>query len=115
MSFIIRALGRWLRSWRAGDTHLTSNLPAFKDVPQSIKLTSPDFEHGKPIPIKHAGKGVGDDVSPALSWEGVPTGTKELAIVFEVNPSLDIHQYSCTGTHRAASFVDTAWLFLQYV
>ena len=70
---------------------MTSNLPGFKDVPQSIKLTSPDFEHGSPIPIKHAGKGVGDNLSPALKWEGVPAGTKELAIVLEVDASLHMH------------------------
>ena len=45
----------------------------------AIRLTSPAFEAGGPIPRKYTGEGV--DVSPPLAWEGVPTRAKELALI----------------------------------
>jgi Raf kinase inhibitor-like YbhB/YbcL family protein len=45
----------------------------------SLTLTSPVFSEGAPIPKKYTGDG--PDVSPPLAWTGLPTGTKELALV----------------------------------
>jgi Raf kinase inhibitor-like YbhB/YbcL family protein len=45
----------------------------------AMKLSSPSFEAGKPIPAKFTGEGA--DVSPALKWEGAPAGTKSFALV----------------------------------
>lgn len=45
----------------------------------SFKLSSTAFEPGKVIPRKHTGEG--GDVSPPLSWEHVPDGTKEFALI----------------------------------
>jgi Raf kinase inhibitor-like YbhB/YbcL family protein len=42
-------------------------------------LTSPAFEHGGEIPGGHTGDG--EDVSPQLVWQGVPEGTRSLALV----------------------------------
>jgi Raf kinase inhibitor-like YbhB/YbcL family protein len=47
----------------------------------SIRITSTAFESGQPIPRKYTGEG--QDVSPALSWQGVPAGTKELALIVD--------------------------------
>ncbi|SDY28837.1 YbhB/YbcL family Raf kinase inhibitor-like protein [Tindallia californiensis] len=44
-----------------------------------LKLTSSAFEFGKKIPQKHTGEGV--DVSPSLSWQNIPEGTKSFAVV----------------------------------
>jgi len=44
-----------------------------------ITVTSSAFKDGSPIPKKHTGEG--EDVSPALSWSGVPAGTQELALI----------------------------------
>jgi Raf kinase inhibitor-like YbhB/YbcL family protein len=44
-----------------------------------IELASSAFEPGKPIPAKYTADG--EDVSPPLSWSGVPQGTKELALI----------------------------------
>ncbi len=44
-----------------------------------MKLTSPAFEHGQPIPKKYTGEG--PDVSPPLRWEGAPAGTRSFAII----------------------------------
>ncbi len=45
----------------------------------SIQVTSPAFEHGKPIPRKYTGEG--EDISPPLGWSGLPKGTKELVLI----------------------------------
>src|SRR3712207_1399813 len=46
-----------------------------------LALTSPAFAPGGRIPEKHAC--TGDNVSPPLSWSGVPSGTEELALTLE--------------------------------
>jgi Raf kinase inhibitor-like YbhB/YbcL family protein len=45
----------------------------------TMKLTSPSFEHQHAIPAKHTGEGA--DASPALKWEGAPSGTKSFALI----------------------------------
>ncbi|HWL89168.1 MAG TPA: YbhB/YbcL family Raf kinase inhibitor-like protein [Polyangiaceae bacterium] len=75
--------GRMLRRVRAGEKHLTWNDPSASDAPASIALVSPTFEPGGFIPLRHAGKGVGENVSPALSWSGVPRETEELVLIVE--------------------------------
>jgi Raf kinase inhibitor-like YbhB/YbcL family protein len=50
-------------------------------------LSSPDFKDGARLATKNAGNNksnpncVGENVSPALSWSGVPEGTKSLALM----------------------------------
>ena len=46
-----------------------------------LKLTSPAFVNMGDIPIKHSCDG--EDVSPPLSWEGVPDGCVAMAIIME--------------------------------
>jgi hypothetical protein len=46
-------------------------------------LSSPSFAGGCPIPRRHAGKGVGDDISPALAWSGVPGETAEILLLID--------------------------------
>ena len=45
----------------------------------SIDVTSVAFGPSERIPTTHTGEG--DDVSPALSWTGLPAGTEELALI----------------------------------
>lgn len=45
----------------------------------SITLQSEAFAPGQPIPVKFSGDG--DDLSPPLSWKGLPAGTQELALI----------------------------------
>jgi Raf kinase inhibitor-like YbhB/YbcL family protein len=45
----------------------------------TLRLASPAFDDGQPIPPEFTC--VGDDVSPPLTWTGVPDGTAELALV----------------------------------
>lgn len=44
-----------------------------------LLLLSTSFAPGQPIPLRHTGDGV--DVSPPLSWDGVPPGTQSLALI----------------------------------
>ena len=45
----------------------------------TIQITSPAFTQGHPIPKKYTGEGA--NVSPPLSWTGIPEGTKELVLI----------------------------------
>jgi Raf kinase inhibitor-like YbhB/YbcL family protein len=45
----------------------------------TFQVTSSAFTQGHPIPKKYTGEGT--DVSPPLSWSGIPDGTKELALI----------------------------------
>jgi len=47
----------------------------------ALRITSPAFEHGEPMPRRYTCEG--DDISPALEWSGVPEGTKSLALIVD--------------------------------
>jgi len=47
----------------------------------SIIITSSDFQAGEMIPSKYTCDG--ENVSPCLMWEGIPTGTASLIIIME--------------------------------
>jgi Raf kinase inhibitor-like YbhB/YbcL family protein len=76
------ALGRLLRSVRAGERRLLQNDPRL-DAQSEFGLASPDFADGGMIPRQCAAKGVGDNLSPALRWAGVPREAAELALVIQ--------------------------------
>ncbi len=78
-----RFLGRVLKGFHAGEKHLAWNDAVSGDAPAIITLTSPAFHPGGTIPSRHAGKGVGENVSPALAWLGVPASAKEIVIIVE--------------------------------
>ncbi len=44
-----------------------------------LTIVSPAFKQGSPIPKKYTGDG--PDVSPPLNWDGIPEGTKSLALI----------------------------------
>ena len=46
-----------------------------------VMLNSSAFEPNGPIPAKYTCEG--EDVSPALTWSGVPSGTKSLALIVD--------------------------------
>jgi hypothetical protein len=47
----------------------------------NLSLSSSVFQDGADIPVKHTCDG--QDISPALSWDGVPPGTKSLALIID--------------------------------
>jgi Raf kinase inhibitor-like YbhB/YbcL family protein len=78
-----RFLGRVFRWRRAGDRHLAWNDARLRHAPATIRLTSSAFADGAAMPARHAGEGVGDNLSPALDWAGLPEGTAELVLLVE--------------------------------
>ena len=47
----------------------------------SLTIQSPAFSEGKPIPRRYTGDG--EDLSPQLSWSGLPATVRELALVVD--------------------------------
>jgi Raf kinase inhibitor-like YbhB/YbcL family protein len=47
----------------------------------SVIVRSQAFEPGAAIPRRHTGDG--EDLSPPLSWTGLPPGTRELALIVD--------------------------------
>ena len=75
-------LGTLLRRFRAGEAR--SPMGGTKYAAEStIAITSAAFTDGGAIPQKHAGKGVGDNVSPALRWTGVPAQARQLVLIMD--------------------------------
>lgn len=46
-----------------------------------LSIKSPGFPHGGEIPTRHTCEG--EDIPPALTWEGVPPGARSLALVVD--------------------------------
>jgi Raf kinase inhibitor-like YbhB/YbcL family protein len=64
-----------------GDRHALASARSETRATATIAVTSPAFAAGAPIPLRHSA--YGDGVSPALSWTGLPTGTRSLALMME--------------------------------
>jgi Raf kinase inhibitor-like YbhB/YbcL family protein len=75
-------LGRLLRGVRAG-AHRSPLAGRAFDAPESITVTSSAFTDGGAMPRSGAGKGVGDNTSPPVRWDGLPPGTRQLALVMD--------------------------------
>jgi len=56
-------------------------LNLFNQEVQAMELYSSAFDHGGEIPMKYTCQG--KDISPALSWRGIPEGTKTLALIVD--------------------------------
>jgi phosphatidylethanolamine-binding protein (PEBP) family uncharacterized protein len=73
-------IGRRLRGRRAAWTY--AGRPELA-APAALTMTSPSFGDGGAIPLRHSGRGRGENVSPALAWSGVPSGTVQLLLLME--------------------------------
>ncbi|WP_437902809.1 YbhB/YbcL family Raf kinase inhibitor-like protein [Sorangium sp. So ce327] len=62
-----------------------------------LSLQSPDFHHGDVIPIVHTCEG--KDVPPALSWSGIPGGTRSLALIVDDPDAPDPRAPKTTWVH----------------
>jgi len=65
--------------------------PASTEGVSAMTITSTAFADGETIPVKFTGDG--DDISPALAWDDLPDGTRQLALICddpdapgEINP-----------------------------
>ena len=75
-------LGRLLRGVRAG-AHRGPLARSGFDAPGSITVTSPAFTDGGAMPQSSAGKGVGDNTSPPLCWDGLPPDTRQVVLIID--------------------------------
>jgi Raf kinase inhibitor-like YbhB/YbcL family protein len=75
-------LGHLLANRRAGENTLVWHAEGL-DAPSTIQIESPAFADGAPMPKRTAGKPIGDNVSPALAWTGIPAGARELVLIVE--------------------------------
>jgi Raf kinase inhibitor-like YbhB/YbcL family protein len=62
-----------------------------------MKLTSPHFRHQGDIPRKYTCEG--EDVSPALSWNEAPEGTKSFALIVDDPDAPDPANPKMTWVH----------------
>lgn len=51
------------------------------DATVALTLTSSAFEQGAPIPSTYTCEG--ENISPPLAWDGIPEGTKSLALIVD--------------------------------
>jgi phosphatidylethanolamine-binding protein (PEBP) family uncharacterized protein len=47
----------------------------------SITIRSDSFDNGAPIPARFTADG--ENISPPLNWNGLPAGTRELALIVD--------------------------------
>jgi len=80
---IARMIGKALRGVRAGDKLLAWNDTALVTASVRISLLSSSFAEGQAIPVRYAGEGVGENISPPLRWSGVPEGAAELVLIMQ--------------------------------
>lgn len=66
----------------------------------TLRMTSSSFAHESEIPTRHTCQG--EDVSPPLSWSGVPHGTKSLALVVDDPDAPDPRAPKRTWVHWVA-------------
>jgi Raf kinase inhibitor-like YbhB/YbcL family protein len=75
-------LGKLFRRVRAGEHRSPLSGSGF-DAPESISVTSPAFSDGGAMPQSSAGKGVGDNTSPPLRWDGLPAETRQVVLIID--------------------------------
>ena len=73
-------LGTLLRRVRAGAHR--SPLTALA-APDTITVSSTAFADGGTMPRSTAGKGVGDNISPPLRWQGLPPETRQVVLIID--------------------------------
>jgi Raf kinase inhibitor-like YbhB/YbcL family protein len=62
-----------------------------------LTVTSPSFAAGAAIPVRHTCEG--ENISPALSWSGSPSGTKSFAFIVDDPDAPDPKAPQMTWVH----------------
>ena len=75
-------IGKLLRHVRAGE-HRSPLAGSDFAAPDDITVTSTAFGDGGAMPTTSAGKGVGDNASPQLSWAGLPSQTRQVVLIID--------------------------------
>src|SRR5688572_10217440 len=74
---------------RVGEERL-AKARADKNVTMTLRVTSPAFQDGQPIPDKYA---TGENISPPLAWQNLPAGTKSVAVMVEDPDAPGVHPF----------------------
>jgi len=76
-------IGKLLRHVRVAGGHRSPFASSDFAAPDDITVTSTAFGDGDAMPTTSAGKGVGDDTSPQLSWTGLPPQTRQVVLIID--------------------------------
>ena len=71
------------RGRHAGDATLAVNDPVLGVLPRTLGLRSDAFIHRGTMAQAQAGKGVGENRSPALAWSSLPPGATHWVLILE--------------------------------
>ncbi|MCI9888957.1 YbhB/YbcL family Raf kinase inhibitor-like protein [Micrococcales bacterium 31B] len=82
MDSLFVPLGKSLRNRRSGEKSSVVSRPGW-EVDLQLGITSTSYEQGEQIPVQHAARGLGDNVSPQFAWSEVPDETRQFAVIFE--------------------------------
>ncbi|WP_081488998.1 YbhB/YbcL family Raf kinase inhibitor-like protein [Cupriavidus basilensis] len=97
-ALVMSAAGLLLRGRHAGDGSLACSDAALAALPATLALRSTAFTHQGAMPVRHAGRGVGANHSPALAWAALPaTATHWLLLVEDPDVPL-----ACAIVHALA-------------
>lgn len=76
-------LGKLLTNRRAGESRSAWNMNNFSG-PELMTISSSDFLGGGTLPKVHVGKRIGgQDLSPNLTWQGIPENTGSILLIVE--------------------------------
>lgn len=92
-------VGWLLRNRRPDEAASIASAPELATA-NRIALTSAAFGEGEVVPAKHCGPFIGDEISPAITWDDLPAGTEGLVFVLE---DLD-NPGAVPGIHTIAAF-----------
>ncbi|HEY1529969.1 MAG TPA: YbhB/YbcL family Raf kinase inhibitor-like protein [Galbitalea sp.] len=92
-------LGKALRKRRGDEALSISHAPELA-TDTHLTLSSPGFRDGEEIPARFCGPLIGPDISPAFTWNSLPTGTVDLVLMME---DLDVPARA-PGIHMIAEF-----------
>jgi phosphatidylethanolamine-binding protein (PEBP) family uncharacterized protein len=76
-------IGKLLRHFPVAGEHRSPFAGPGFAAPDEIIVTSAEFEDGGAMPTTSAGKGVGEDRSPQLSWSSIPPQTQQLVLIID--------------------------------
>jgi Raf kinase inhibitor-like YbhB/YbcL family protein len=79
LAIVVLAIVAVLLVWRIRSQRKA--LPPPPPDPNAMRLSSPAFQDGQPIPVEHTSDG--SDVSPPLEWTNVAQGTVSFALVMD--------------------------------
>lgn len=99
-------LGKLLRPVRAGQQHSFWNRSGFR-APETLGLQSSEFDAGGWLLPRHTGTRLGENVSPQLTIDGIPSASSAILLVLEDSdvplPRPVVHTVALLSPERASA------------